>query len=594
MKKAILLFSMVLYAFVGAHADDVSGYYTKITTLSELDSGGYYVFYGINSTYEGAMANTISSGKLSNESVSIVSDVISNPSSTIVWKVNGNATDGYTVYNDAVDLYCEITSDQTSAFELNADTSHTYTVTVSDEAFSFMSNDTSTHGRSISIYQSDWRAYKSPKPIYLYKRTSLPSITIDNVLPLAESTFDLGEVIDISATVVTDDIDGIDSVVWLYGTAVDALLDTITCLADADVFATTYTFADVSTLYGQFLAYGHNGETRSSTIVSLYGVCPVVAPPVAIAASDIESTSFVANWNQVDDASTYQLCVWTETEFEDTTQLTINGGFEAGSDAWSTFDDEYEIVDANVTQPHSGDSCLKCFPSATRSVAQDINFTADGLSTYTISYWYKYNTDTTAKKLRIWSTLVPEQLSGDDLTQSGYNDVVTDWTQHTYQVTPAAGENTLHLELKTYNGGEAFIDDISFTKDGTSILQDTVLLADALATTSYDLTNLTHDTNFNYSVKAINAYGCMSESSNAITLNTELATFLDFPQLLLQAYGISQAIVIHTSGKQTVTVYDISGRLVTAQQVSTHATLQVNPGLYLVRVGNDVTRVVVR
>jgi len=161
---AIVLMAGVAWGEYGG-----SGTFDKITSLDDLESGTYYVFYGINGSYTGAMTNTISRGRLGNTSVTPSGESILNPSTAIVWYVVGNSVDGYTVYNEAADKYAEIITNSTNGFALNTTSTHEYDVTVSSGAFTFASNHASGGGRAISIYQNDWRPYVSPNTLNLYK-----------------------------------------------------------------------------------------------------------------------------------------------------------------------------------------------------------------------------------------------------------------------------------------------------------------------------------------------------------------------------------------------------------------------------------------
>ncbi|HRU91457.1 MAG TPA: T9SS type A sorting domain-containing protein [Candidatus Marinimicrobia bacterium] len=148
-----------------------SGTFNEIASLDNLEPGTYYVFYGISGTYTGAMTNTISSGKLGNTSISFSGSSIINPSTAIVWKID-KVGDNYTVYNESISKYCEITGNTTSSFALNESSTHQYLVTYSSgKGFQFQSNHSSANSRCISIYQTDWRTYlsSSTNTLKLYK-----------------------------------------------------------------------------------------------------------------------------------------------------------------------------------------------------------------------------------------------------------------------------------------------------------------------------------------------------------------------------------------------------------------------------------------
>ncbi|MDD4671936.1 MAG: Ig-like domain-containing protein, partial [Bacteroidales bacterium] len=139
--------------------------------MTELESGGYYIFYGINDTNEGAMDNTGTS-RMGATSVDInVDGKIVDPLAKIVWRVDGNSTHGYTLYSEDSGEYCEITANSTSGFSQSTTSTHEYEVSVSAGDWLFMSNHANAGGRCISIYQTDFRPYtaSATKPLHLYK-----------------------------------------------------------------------------------------------------------------------------------------------------------------------------------------------------------------------------------------------------------------------------------------------------------------------------------------------------------------------------------------------------------------------------------------
>jgi hypothetical protein len=166
----ILLFSVSLVW--GQYTGE--GTFQQITSLEDLESGTYYVFYGISGTYNGAMTNSFAaSGRLANTSVTITGAGIIDPSASIVWYVEGNAVDGYTVYNEDADVFCEITESSTSGFRLNNPSTHTFDVSLNTDEFVFASNHEDGGNRAISIYQTDWRSYANPNTLHLYKFTEI-------------------------------------------------------------------------------------------------------------------------------------------------------------------------------------------------------------------------------------------------------------------------------------------------------------------------------------------------------------------------------------------------------------------------------------
>lgn len=155
-----------------AEAAYSTGTFEQVTSLSDLEAGAYYVLHGINGTNTGAMKATVSSGYLGADASVVPSDgYIVNPSADVVWKLGGSQG-AWTLYNENADAYAEIVSDNTAGFKLNQSATTSYTVTLSEtKGFLFCSNHASAAGRGITIYKTDFRAYKesSMKTLHLYK-----------------------------------------------------------------------------------------------------------------------------------------------------------------------------------------------------------------------------------------------------------------------------------------------------------------------------------------------------------------------------------------------------------------------------------------
>lgn len=182
-----------------------TGTFEEITTLEEIDSETYYVFYGINTTYNGAMKNTIVSGRLGNSAVTFTGNNIVNPDLSIVWKISGNSTSGYTIFNEQVSKFCQITTNTTSGFSLTDVSNHTYEATLNGaKGFFFKSNSSSGGSRGLSIYQTDWRPYAASGAYTLkvYKLTvsgGTPSVATPTFDPAA-GTYTSAQNVTISTT----------------------------------------------------------------------------------------------------------------------------------------------------------------------------------------------------------------------------------------------------------------------------------------------------------------------------------------------------------------------------------------------------------
>ncbi len=192
-----------------------TGTFEKIDNLNDLESGAYYVFYGINGSYNGAMTNT-GTTRLGNTSVTINNDQISNPSVGIVWLVTGNSSSGYTVYNEDIEKYAQITTNTTSGFSLTTSSTHTYAVSYdTTKEFIFISNSSTGGNRGISIFQNDWRPYASTNKLQLFKLSNSGSGPPTANFSASTTTVYLGT----SVTFTNESTDGLAPITysWNFG-----------------------------------------------------------------------------------------------------------------------------------------------------------------------------------------------------------------------------------------------------------------------------------------------------------------------------------------------------------------------------------------
>ncbi len=87
-----------------------TGTFTKITSLSDLTDGYYVIAYG--TTY--AMNNTNTSSYFDRTAITPVSNVITNPATTIVWKIQTDGG-GRTIYNENSSKYISYTGSSNTA-----------------------------------------------------------------------------------------------------------------------------------------------------------------------------------------------------------------------------------------------------------------------------------------------------------------------------------------------------------------------------------------------------------------------------------------------------------------------------------------------
>ncbi|MCT4637319.1 MAG: DUF5018 domain-containing protein [Bacteroidales bacterium] len=186
--KKNLLFTVLAFMFATVFSSygqyTGTGTFTKITTVDQIESGAYYVLFGVNGTSKGALKNTLSGGRFASEGVEPDgSDQFVNPAASIVWKLTKDGDGNVTVYNEDAKKYCEIFKSSTSGFAFESVSTQQFIPSADAGVFKLKSNGAASSGRCISIYKTDWRPYSesSAKDLYLYKYVP----AVDNDAPTA-------------------------------------------------------------------------------------------------------------------------------------------------------------------------------------------------------------------------------------------------------------------------------------------------------------------------------------------------------------------------------------------------------------------------
>ena len=390
MKKEYILKTMlaalILCCSIGVWADyNGQGRFEKVSVLDSLENGAYYVLYGINSTYVGAMKDTFdASGRMGLAPVSVVNNMIHNPQENIVWKLEADGSN-WRLYSESAGKYCEITGNTTSSFTLNDTAQTSYTVTVSSGNFFFCSNSASAGSRGISIFQQEFRSYaagNNVKTLNLYKMVSVTDTTsttdpwVGTDVGSAGLTF--GPIPYTTSETQSFYLEGKNLTGDIYVKCNDSYEftvtpDTITPVngAVADTIYVTYLPQAAGMASGTVYITG--GGLSEDVYISVNGEStrPSLDTPSAEDATDITHSSFTANWGAVSGASEYELYVWTGTialteNFNDQRSTGGNDNQWSGSGIANT---AMTIEDWTLTRAYAGDHCMKMGTSNALGVA---------------------------------------------------------------------------------------------------------------------------------------------------------------------------------------------------------------------------------
>ena len=112
--------------------------------------------------------------------------------------------------------------------------------------------------------------------------------------------------------------------------------------------------------------------------------------------------------------------------------------------------------------------------------------------------------------------------------------------------------------------------------------------------TSYQLVDLEPGYVYSYKVKAVTAEGEESDYSNVVKVDL-FTGICDLPESHNRVYTDNGYIVVECETSQPVEVVNLTGQIVVSASVNGRSLLSVPvKGVYVVRCGTSVTRVVVK
>lgn len=340
---------------------------------------------------------------------------------------------------------------------------------------------------------------------------------------------------------------------------------------------------DVITIRGTRASYSGTAQVGGPAYFVSKTILPVLTAPVANEATTITANSFIANWEAVENATSYELSVWTEESVE---FGVANSSFENGLENWVA-EDAYSLSTDNA---HTGTQSLYFSASKTKDLRQTINNVTPG-ETITVSYWYYLDPTMTGNGLRLWCTW--EGSDDTSLQVQEYSNVKGAWTEATISTTVPAGATALNLEIRVYNNSNGYLDDITVTQTNTSTIQVQTPITGSPFTvteTSKAITGLTAETTYHYSVVAKAESYTDSEASNIIDVTTSKGsgTGLCHPATL---EGVSfDGQVIRNAAGLELSVYTVSG--VCVKTAAGDIDMSAMPhGIYLVRSANAVLKI---
>lgn len=340
------------------------------------------------------------------------------------------------------------------------------------------------------------------------------------------------------------------------------------------------------------------------------GGTPAVLAPVANEATAITATGFTANWSPVENAASYTLYVdrkepsaggdiLLSEDFANCTKSSTNNF--AGTDSFVDLDTQYfntpgwsgKYLYTEVGEIKLGNSSNG---GTLRTPVIDLS-ACDGVFTVRFDA-SRYGSDQSA--------VMEVYLEGDEANAQKTEKLSSEKNTYTMTFTGGAADSKIVLRSTSTSGKKrAYLDNIvvySGEVQPDAMAKPAATAAEwpmevtGITGTSYPLTDLETGYVYSYKVKAVTAESEESAYSNVVKVDFSGTTGIcDVLEMNHRIYAAEGGVVVECESPQPVEVVNLMGQVVASTSVSGRTVLQVPAaGVYIVRCGTAVTRVVVR
>jgi hypothetical protein len=328
---------------------------------------------------------------------------------------------------------------------------------------------------------------------------------------------------------------------------------------------------------------------------------PTLPTEATTVTDDVESYT---SWSTMND----KIGDWTMVDEDDSAVAGINGismpNIElASKQAFFVMDFTTQaFVDFNATQDvirfaaHSGDKCFGAI-SLYSQPAQSLNWLISPLLTgheQTISFYAKSIISTYPESFKVMYSTTDKNI--DSFVELAYESNVPDsYTLYTY--TLPEGAKYFAIYHYTVRGFIFMVDDITYTPAGNerltitgyNVYRDGEAKAKSITQNSFTEENLPSGIH-SYDVSVLYNLGESMPQSTQVTVSNVDALFNDEPN----AYGLNGNITVVNVDGMRVNVYSADGSHVATAKGMDVTTIQCNPGVYVVKAGDNIWKVVVR
>lgn len=347
---------------------------------------------------------------------------------------------------------------------------------------------------------------------------------------------------------------------------------------------------------GGFLGKPVTNIKETDDIITFDFMADRIAAPVALAATNVTTTSFTANWEEVESNEHYTLTVSPLVSTDPTSEIkkeTFSKFTEGTPESPDNSDISQELDTYMETTGWSGSKVYQ----AGGMCRIGLSLTKGYLATPDMTLPAKFTVTFTAKDYV--SAAGKEDGGIIYVGHCAYKDGQSEFLRkETIELTPE--ERTYSFTFE--NGGEkqfiefgneskrVLIDNIRITSAGSEIPE--VKVFENITGSSYEVTGLVPNYIYHYTVKAYRG-DLVSEESNVIEVETKLglAETADdnTASVITRENGIE---IINAEGKNVV-IYTIDGKLVdTFAAASNSEFVSLNNGLYIVRVNDKAFKII--
>lgn len=334
-------------------------------------------------------------------------------------------------------------------------------------------------------------------------------------------------------------------------------------------------------------ALGYNCESAASDEVSVMTLDPTLDMMAvqALDATNVESESFTANWNDLPGATDYMLSVYTKERIgsPETDVCDFTDGVTALPQGWST---SSKLSFANAS--YSGNAVPSLRLAADEAYLQSPVYDSD---VCTLTFWHRGSSVADGNTIKI------QALVDEEWTPVAEVPIVNAAGGATVQVTdfPDGARSVRIVYSEAEHKGSLAIDDV-VVGYGRSVINVTFGDYDTLnvgCVTAHDVQGTTPESTYYYKVAATDGE-LTSLVSNEITVMTSTLTTAPIAASGARVYTAAGSIVVKGIAGTAVKVYDATGRLVSAGKTSADGSLYINmrtKGLYIVRIGNKASKI---